>query len=76
MSDKNSGRDYSKIDGIPNDRWALAEVIYSARKRSAWGKAANASPPPREGYSHGKEVADFDLALDCAKAVLAAGYRV
>ncbi len=68
-------RDFSKIDGIPNDRWELAEVIYNARKVSAWGKAIYSEPPQRVGYSHGKQVADFDLALDCAKAVLAAGWR-
>lgn len=64
-------RDYSKTDGIPNERWALAEVIYSARIRAAWGKGKDATPPPREGYLHREGHADFDLALACAKAILA-----
>lgn len=67
-------RDYSKIDGIPNERWDLACVIYSARIREAWGRHKDSTPPPREGYSHNRQVCDFDLALASAKAVLAAGY--
>lgn len=76
MNTNSGNRDFSKTDGIPNDRWSLAEIIYRARKVSAWGKSVDASPPTRTGYMHGKQVADFDLALDCAKAVLAAGYRL
>lgn len=68
-------RDFSKTDGIPNERWALAEVIYAARIREAWGKGKDTTPPEREGYFYRGGHADFDLALACAKAILAA-YRV
>ena len=67
--------DHSKIDGIPNERWYLAEIIYTAIKRELWGDALDSTPPKREGYTHGKQVADFDLALVSARAVLAAGYQ-
>lgn len=76
MSDTICNRDYSKIDGIPNERWALAEIIYSGRKIAGWGKNTDSAPPSRNGYSHGREVAEFDLALACAKDVLAAGYKL
>ncbi len=64
-------RDYSKTDGIPNERWELAEVIYSTRIQDAWGAGKDSTPPAREGYLHRGGRADFDLALTCAKAVLA-----
>lgn len=64
-------RDYSKTDGIPNERWALAEVIYSSRIQEAWGMGRDATPPDREGYRHRGGHAEFDLALACAKAILA-----
>ena len=64
-------RDYSKVDGIPSDRWELAEVIYSTRVHEAWGSHKDSTPPVREGYSHRGGHANFDLALACAKAVLA-----
>jgi hypothetical protein len=74
-TDKTTSRDFSKIDGIPNDRWALAEIIYTSRKKEAWGKSIGSTPPSRVGYSYGKEVAEFDLALASAKAVIAAGWK-
>lgn len=58
-------------DGIPDDRWSLAEVIYVARVEEAWGnRTGSVRPPARKGYTH-NPVADFDLALACAKALLA-----
>jgi hypothetical protein len=57
-------------DGIPDDRWELAEVIYLESKRSAWGNSRSFSVPERRGYTH-NPVAAFDIALDCAKALLA-----
>lgn len=69
-------RDYSKTDGIPNERWDLAELLYVTRKQTAWGKNISIILPERVGYLHGKEAADFDLALACAKAVLAVGYKL
>ena len=56
-------------DGISDDRWALAEVIYTARIEDAWGGHKESRPPERKGYTH-QPVADFDLALACAKEVL------
>lgn len=69
-------RDFSKIDGIPNERWELAEIIYRARITAAWGKQGckSATPPERLAYTYGKQVADFDLALECAKEILKLGY--
>ena len=71
---KNPHRDFSKSDGIPNERWAMAEIIYTARIKAAWGDYKNATPPPRLGYTYSKEVADFDLALAVAKELIKTGY--
>lgn len=56
-------------DGIPDDRWALAEVIFVAIAEEArpWSKPV--VPPVRKGYTH-YPVAAMDLALAAANAVL------
>lgn len=69
-------RDYSKIDGISNNVWDLAEILYSARIKAAWGNSKESNPPKREGYSHGKQVADFDLAIASAKEAINKGYKL
>lgn len=57
---------------LPIDLYELASTIYRAAKREAWGKDAETRfpVPALENYRH-NPVADFDLALASAKAVLA-----
>lgn len=59
----------SDSSDVPQPLYELAVVIFQARIRSAWGKSKPCEPPPRQRYGHNPH-ADFDLAPDCAKAVL------
>ena len=73
---KSEERDFSKSDGVPNECWELAEIIFTAREKSCRISQDRITPiPAREGYFHGRETANFDMALDCAKAVLKAGWH-
>lgn len=57
--------------------WELARVIYEGRVKEAWGTHAGPrlalfpkTDKERRGYYHGREVAEVDLALASARAVL------
>jgi hypothetical protein len=77
-----SGRSAAEIEGtgsmtgkVSPDLWALASIIYVARKREASGwRLGEPVLPNYDSYTH-KATADMDLAIVCAKAVLAAGYK-
>lgn len=58
-----------KCDDVPLNIYNIAKTIFEARKISAYGKNHSFKTPGRENYLHNPE-ADFDMAIDCAKAVI------
>jgi hypothetical protein len=67
-------------DGLTDDQWTLGQLLHEARQASAWGGKSETWPsfvhrwPARKNYTHNR-IAEIDLALDQALAVLNAGWR-
>jgi hypothetical protein len=54
---------------VPEPIYNLAAIIFEARHKSSWGKWKVCQTPARQRYGH-NPTAEFDMAIDCAKAVL------